>query len=329
MALESKAMLLNEMERSLSTMLTASDMSKVLSLLADKLTAYTVDLSPAHAPVAAQDDLLQAYLDTLSVEGKSPRTIKHYAYVLTRLRNALDGISPRQVTVYHLRQYLSSEKARGISDRTLEGNRQTISAYFHWLYREGLIPLNPTANLAPIKYRKKQRKIYSEAEFERMKFHCASLRDRAIILFLRATGCRISEMVGLNRQDLDFTNQETKVLGKGNKERVVYFDSVTAMVLQEYLTTRTDSDPALFNGRGSPRLTPSGVRRMLCNLGVASHVDHVHPHKFRRTTATSLLRHGMPVQEVAAILGHEKIDTTMMYVVLDQRDIKNAYQKYA
>ena len=101
------------------------------------------------------------------------------------------------------------------------------------------------------------------------------------------------------------------------------------MVLQEYLTTRTDSDPALFNGRGSPRLTPSGVRRMLCNLGVASHVDHVHPHKFRRTTATSLLRHGMPVQEVAAILGHEKIDTTMMYVVLDQRDIKNAYQKYA
>jgi site-specific recombinase XerD len=74
---------------------------------------------------------------------------------------------------------------------------------------------------------------------------------------------------------------------------------------------------------------PGGIRKMLVNLGAAAHVYHVHPHKFRRTTATNLIRHGMPIQEVAAILGHDKLDTTMQYVVLDKSDIKSSYRKYA
>ena len=136
-------------------------------------------------------------------------------------------------------------------------------------------------------------------------------------------------MVGLNRDDVDFVNLECTVLGKGNKERTVYLDQVSAMVLQNYLAERKDDYPALFVGKGSDRMKPGGIRKMLVQLGQNSNVEHVHPHKFRRTTATNLIRHGMPIQEVAAILGHDKLDTTMQYVVLDKTDIKAAYRRYA
>lgn len=120
-------------------------------------------------------------------------------------------------------------------------------------------------------------------------------------------------------------------MNKRNKERTVFIDQVTAMLLKEYFAQRTDDLPALFIGIGkrSERITPAGIRKMLRNLQQSAGVSHVHPHKFRRTLATNLIRHGMPIQEVAAILGHEKLDTTMQYVVLDKTDVKNSYRKYA
>ena len=239
------------------------------------------------------------------------------------------NVPTRSITVYHLRQYLAKEKARGISDRTLEGTRQVFSAYFNWLHREQLIDTNPTANLGAIKYPKKIKVTYSEIDIEKMKFCCKTLRDRAIICFLLSTGCRISEMIRLNREDVDLNNLECTVLGKGNKERTVFLDSVTGMLIRDYLTQRKDDSPALFIGKRKQRLSAQGVRAMMVKLAKASAVDHVHPHKFRRTLATSLIRHGMPIQEVAAILGHDKLDTTMQYVVLDKTDVKNSYRKYA
>jgi site-specific recombinase XerD len=162
-----------------------------------------------------------------------------------------------------------------------------------------------------------------------MKFCCHSIRDRALIAFLMATGCRISEVTQLNREDVDLSRLECTVLGKGNKERTVYFDGVTAALIRTYMEQRKDSSPALFAGRGTDRITPHGVRKMLKVLANGANVDHVHPHKFRRTLATNLIRHGMQIQEVAAILGHDKLDTTMQYVVLDKSDVAHSYRKYA
>lgn len=326
MAMEAKVSLLNEMEHALAAHITQNDAQLVLSLLADKLQAYDLIKNEAAAPRA--DDMLDAYCAALAVEGRSEKTIARYRYIIGKLMQAL-RTPTREITVYHLRRWLADEKARGISDRTLEGDRQVFSSYFGWLHREGLIASNPVGNLGAIKYQKKEKDIFSDTDIERMKFGAACIRDRAIIHFLRATGCRISEMTQLNRDDVDFANLECRVLGKGNKERTVYLDAVAAMVLQSYLKSRTDACPALFIGKGSDRLTPGGVRFMLSKLGQSSQVQHVHPHKFRRTTATNLIRHGMPIQEVAAILGHDKLDTTMAYVVLDKSIIKSSYQKYA
>ena len=150
-----------------------------------------------------------------------------------------------------------------------------------------------------------------------------------MLAFMLSTGCRISEMCQLNRDDVDLNTMECRVLGKGNKERIVFLDQVAAMLLREYLAQRTDDSPALFVGRLTNRLSPNGVRKMLSVISESSTVERVHPHKFRRTLATSLIRHGMPIQEVAAILGHDKLDTTMQYVIMDKTDVKNAYRRYA
>ena len=326
MAIEAKATLLNEMERALATEVTAAELTRILTILTEKLDHYDLTMTALDGP--QQDDLLDAYLSALAIEGRSKKTIERYRYLISRMMDAV-RTPTRKITVYHLRRYLADEKARGISDRTLESTRQVFSAFFNWLQRERLIDQNPTANLGVIKYQKKEKDVYSEVDIERMKFGCKSLRDRAIVTFLQATGCRISEMVGLNRDDVDLQSLECKVLGKGNKERTVFLDQVAAATLQAYLATRTDELPALFVGKGTERLHPGGVRKMLCDLGASAHVSHVHPHKFRRTTATNLIRHGMPIQEVAAILGHDKLDTTMQYVVLDKSDIKSSYRKYA
>jgi site-specific recombinase XerD len=326
MAIEAKVTLLGALERDLSDRLTAAQLADVMSALADRLNSYTMERLVDFA--GTSDDLLMAYINALSVEGRSEKTLERYRYIITRMMESVK-VQTNRITVYHLRRYLTDEKTRGISDRTLEGYRQVFSAYFNWLHRERLIENNPTANLGAIKYAKKQKDIYSDADVERMKYSCKTLRDRAIICFLQATGCRVSEVVGLNRDDVDIFNLVATVLGKGNKERTVYLDQVAAMTLQAYLEARKDNSPALFAGKGTDRLQPGAIRQMLVKLGKNAKVTHVHPHKFRRTTATNLIRHGMPIQEVAAILGHDKLDTTMQYVVLDKTAVQYSYKKYA
>ena len=325
MAIEAKAVLLKGLEQQLSTQITAADMARVLSAVSDQLAAFDVSQTAAED---TQDDLLDAYVAAMRIEGRSEKTIARYTYLIGRMMESVK-VNTRSITVYHLRQYLASEKARGISDRTLESNRQVYNAYFNWLFREKLIDDNPVANLGAIKCAKKIKAVFSEADIERMKFCCKTIRDRAILAFMLSTGCRISEMCQLNRDDVDLNTMECRVLGKGNKERIVFLDQVAAMLLREYLAQRTDDSPALFVGRLTNRLSPNGVRKMLSVISESSTVERVHPHKFRRTLATSLIRHGMPIQEVAAILGHDKLDTTMQYVIMDKTDVKNAYRRYA
>ena len=136
-------------------------------------------------------------------------------------------------------------------------------------------------------------------------------------------------MTGLNRDKVNFETLEVLVVGKGDKERTVYMDPVAAMLLKQYLESRTDDCEALFVNRYGNRITPGGVRGMMKALANVAGVEKVHPHRFRRTMATGLVRRGMPIEEVAAILGHEKLDTTMKYVVLNNEDLKHSYRKFA
>jgi len=331
MSVEIKMSFLKDLERNLSDKITATALTAVMSSAADVLEHYEFSRM-LRVEDSYSMDLLDTWLSAMKVEGRSPKTIEAYSFTIKRLLKDLN--TPiRNITVYHLRNWLAKEKGRGISDGTLKGNREVFSSMFGWLWREGLIEKNPVANIGPIKVQKKIREPYADVELENLKAACTQSRmperNIAIISFLLSTGCRISEMTQLNRFDVNFVDKEVRVLGKGNKERIVYFDAVTSMYLQKYLKTRDDLCPALFINNREERLQQNGVRVMLKHVAKNAGVEHAHPHKFRRTLATMLIAHGMPIQEVAAILGHEKLDTTMKYVALDKTQVKNAYRKFA
>ncbi len=207
--------------------------------------------------------------------------------------------------------------------------RRCYSSFFSWLAAEGLIGRNPCAALAQIKYRKQVKKPYSATELEKLRKACGNARDLALVDFLYSTGCRVSEVSKLDITDVDFEKMECTVIGKGNKERVVYLSDVAGMHLQEYLESRGDTSNALFAGKGSQRLGKNGIEAVLKRLGRTAKVENVHPHRYHRTLATNLLDRGMNIQDVAAILGHADLKTTQIYCYISQSNVKTAYAKYA
>ena len=171
---------------------------------------------------------------------------------------------------------------------------------------------------------------YTDEALELMRDNCENSRDLAMIDLLASSGMRVGEMVALNRDDINFNERECVVFGKGNKERLVYFDARTKIHLQNYLDSRSDTSPALFVSLKAPyeRLKIGGVEVRLRELGKRLNLPKVHPHKFRRTLATSAIDKGMPIEQVQQLLGHQKIDTTMHYAMVKQQNVKLAHRKY-
>lgn len=150
------------------------------------------------------------------------------------------------------------------------------------------------------------------------------------MIFCTQTGMRVGELVNLDIDDLNFEERECVVYGKGDKERRVYFDARTKLHLQNYLDSRSDSNKALFVSLNYPydRLKISGVEIRLRELGRKLNIDRIHPHKFRRTMATRAIDKGMPIEQVQKLLGHQQIDTTMKYAMVNQSNVKSSHRKY-
>lgn len=327
MSAEAIMLFKRDLREKLKAGLSCEAMEAVVDAVDELLCDYALErVAPEET---GSDYMLGAFLEAMRVEGRSPKTLERYEYILGRLLAAC-GVATGRVTTYHVRRYLADEKKRGIADSTIRGYREVFGAYFGWLHRDGLIQKNIMGNIGPVKCEKKVKEVFSDIELEKLRGACENPRDIAIFHFLRATGCRISEVTGLNRADVDLEKLQCTVHGKGNKWRVVYMDAVAGMRIREYLAQRTDDSSALFVGlRGAKRLEPGGIRVMLNKLGRRAGVAHVHPHKFRRTAITSLVNHGMPVEQVRTLAGHDKVDTTMGYVVMDMKNVENSYRKYS
>lgn len=273
------------------------------------------------------DDLIRIFIEGKRAAGRSEKTLFRYQYIIERFLKSA-GIHTKEVTADHVKSYFGREIARGVSESTMEGIRQTLNAYFTWLSNRKHIRSNPFLEIEPIRYQKKERKAFSGSEIESLKRSCGSLRDNALISFMLATGCRISEVVALNRRDVNLELGECIVLGKGNKERTVFLDEIATVTLKAYLAMRCDDCEALFISKFRNRLQADDIRTMLKQLAKRAGVTNVHPHRFRRTMITRLLRHGMPIQEVAVVAGHSKIDTVMKYFHADKNRIKLSYRMY-
>ena len=252
--------------------------SATLQIVNDRLTIALSDyeIIPRCTTLQVIDTesemMLKKFLATKRLEGRSEKTIERYRYIIQRFYDDMN-LPYKDVDVYALRLYLATLTQNGCSDNTVKGIQAVFSSFFGWLANEGFIDRDPSANLGIIKCKKVIRLPYSNVELELIKANCSTTRDRAIVEFLLSTGCRIDEMTSLNITDVNFATQEVKVLGKGNKERIVYINDVAAMHLRKYLSSRSDNNEALFVGKGAIRLNNGGVRAMLKRIEKKTHTD--------------------------------------------------------
>ena len=275
-------------------------------------------------------EYLTMFLNAKKLEGCSERTIQYYKVTI---RHFLKLITEpiRKITTEQIRQYLVDYQAiNNCSKVTVDNVRRNVSSFFSWLEEEDYILKSPMRRIHKIKTTKTVKNTITDEEIERLRDQCDCKRDLAIIDLLYSTGMRVGELVRLNIEDIDFNERECIVLGKGDKERRVYFDAKTKIHLQDYLANRSDTNPALFVSLDAPynRLQISGVEVRLRMLGRSLGIERIHPHKFRRTTATRAIDKGMPVEQVQKILGHSQIDTTMQYAIVNQNNVKESHRKY-
>lgn len=276
------------------------------------------------------EQILRRFIAVKRINGCSEDTINTYSFHLKKLILNL----PKPLTELQtddIRYYLASYKERQkISNVSLDNIRRSFSSFFRWMHDEGLIHKNPMKRITRIKSEKVIKSPFSEEELEKLRMNCKRERDLAIMEFLYSSGVRISEAVRLNRDQINFVEKDCVVFGKGAKERIVYLNSKACIHLKLYLESRTDNNPALFVGVRKPykRLSKEAIETIMRNLGKSAGVDHTHPHRFRRTMATNAINRGMPIQEVKEILGHEKIDTTMIYCTVSQDNVRLSHKRY-
>ena len=277
-----------------------------------------------------QPDMVATFISAKRIEGCSEKTLAYYSKTISAMIETI-GKTVQQITTEDLRQYLTEYQIKRKSSKvTIDNIRRILASFYSWLEDEDYIIKSPVRRIHKVKTAKLVKDTYTDETLELMRDNCDSLRDLAIIDLLASSGMRIGEMVALNRDDINFNERECVVFGKGNRERLVYFDARTKIHLQNYLDSRTDSSPALFVTLRAPykRIQIGGVELRLRELGRRLSIPKVHPHKFRRTLATSAIDKGMPIEQVQQLLGHQKIDTTMHYAMVKQQNVKLAHRKF-
>lgn len=275
-------------------------------------------------------DATAAFIAAKRIEGCSEKTLTYYRKTIEAMTASVRKPVQR-ITTDDIRQYLTTyQMQRKSSKVTIDNIRRILATFYSWLEDEDYIVKSPVRRIHKVKTAKVIKETYTDEALEQMRDNCDSLRDLAIIDLLASSGMRVGELVALNRDDINFNERECVVFGKGNKERLVYFDARTKIHLQNYLDSRTDGNPALFVTLRAPynRLQIGGVEMRLRQLGRRLSIPKVHPHKFRRTLATSAIDKGMPIEQVQQLLGHQKIDTTMHYAMVKQQNVKLAHRKY-
>lgn len=275
-------------------------------------------------------DYLEVFLSAKRIEGCSEKTLLYYKNTIQQMLDRI-GKSVCTIVTEDLRTYLADYQTEKESSKvTIDNIRRIFSSFFAWLEDEDYIIKSPVRRIHRIKATSTIKETYTDEQLESMRDNCDNPRDLALIDILASTGMRVGELVLLNRDDISFGERECVVLGKGDKERMVYFDARTKIHLQNYLDTRADNNEALFVSLKAPynRMKIGGIELRLREMGKRLNIEKVHPHKFRRTLATVAIDKGMPIEQLQKLLGHQRIDTTLQYAMVKQSNVKIAHRKY-
>ena len=274
--------------------------------------------------------ILKEFLLTKKIEGCKASTISDYRDKVIKLIEWSDK-DIRELTTRDIRRYLSYyQTTRPVQDSTVDQIRIVLSTFYGFLETEEFILRNPVRGIKKIKTDEKIRLPFTDEDIEIMRNAVRNIRDLAIIDLFASSGMRIGELISLNIKDVNFDQREMIVYGKGGKERLCYFNARTKIEILDYLSTRHDKNPALFVQRKYPyeRFQRGGIRHMLNDIENRTGIVNIHPHRFRRTLATSLLEKGMSLEQVKVILGHKRIETTLVYAGINQTDTKMNHHRY-
>lgn len=272
-------------------------------------------------------ETVEIFIVSKKIAGLSEKTLYLYLIVLTDFFRTINK-DPEKITANDIRIYLYQyQKDHGVSNRTLDGRRTIICSYFNWMASEEYICKNPAINIQPIKYERRHKRAMSQLDLEKVRLACRTKREKAIVEMLYSTGCRVTELERLNISDVNFETKEVTLFGKGSKHRTSYLNAKAEVALKDYLSSRTDDNPALFVYERKPydRLKKAGIEFMIRKMmertsGVTTHVT---PHIFRHTTATTALDRGMSIVDVSRLLGHTRVETTMEYITTNSDSVKN------
>lgn len=327
-----KDRLITEIQTSMATVLNAVQLEELRRVLTYYL--HNVEVTERKDPNPQEnvenETLLDVFTAAKRIEGCSEKSLKYYESTIHQLFESVKK-PVREINTDNLRVYLANyQKGRNSSKVTIDNMRRIFSSFFGWLEDEDYILKSPVRRIHKIKADKTIKETFSDEGLEMLRDACEEIRDLAMIDLLASTGIRVGEMVGLNREDINFNERECVVFGKGNTERIVYFDARTKIHLMNYLDGRSDDNTAVFVSLSLPRerLLIGGVETRLREIGKQADMPKVHPHKFRRTLATRAIDKGMPIEQVQRLLGHVKIDTTMQYAMVNQTNVKNSHRKF-
>lgn len=325
--------LINDIVQGMLPYLDNAQLEQLQFVLQQSLIGKEVIVSEPEDIICQQEEnnrLTELFIAAKRVEGCSEKSLKYYSDTIFAMLAQVNK-DIKHIVTDDLRLYLTDYQAKRNSSKvTIDNIRRILSSFFSWLEDEDYILKSPVRRIHKVRTTASIKEIYSDEELEIMRDSCEDIRDLAIIDMLASTGMRVGEMVLLNREDINFVERECIVLGKGDKERPVYFDARTKLHLQSYLDSRIDDNPALFVSLKAPysRLLIGGIEVRIRELGAKLGVKKPHPHKFRRTLATTAIDKGMPIEQVQQLLGHKRIDTTLMYAQVKQSNVKIAHRKF-
>ena len=309
---------------------------KIIFLSLEGYKLVPVESSLAVLNETENEKAIRMFFISKKMEGCTEKTLEYYSGVIRRFFSIvtlpLESITSDDIRIYLAKRSINDKLSKCSQDNEL----RTLKSFFKWCSGEGYISKIPTVNIKSIKKEKRIKKPFSEIEIEMLRQQASldsdkikAARNLAIIDVLFSTGVRVSELVAINDEDLQ--GDEITVFGKGEKERVVYLNAKALLSLKKYNEIKKIQDSeALFVSVKKPyaRMSAGSVELMLRELGKAAKINNVHPHRFRRTAATIALNRGMPIEQVALMLGHENIETTTIYARSEKENVKASHRKY-
>jgi len=302
------------------------DQLKVRGIIEEVLYKYDVVPQETGLIVSDVEDKLQIYLAVKKLDGLSLKTLKNYNYNLIKFADMLRK-PLATVTTMDLRMFLA-QRCKNMKPSSTNEQIFILKSFFGWLFLEEYIPKNPTSKLNQTKVPSRLREALTVDEIEILRQKCKSIREKSLLEFIYSSGCRLAEVVDININDIDWNNKTLKVIGKGNKERVVCFNTKTKYLLKEYILSRKDNNPALFVASKGihSRLGGRSIERVISIIADRAQLGKaIYPHLLRHSIATHLLAAGMALHNVQALLGHSDPKTTQIYA---ETSIENVVYEY-